>query len=126
MNDDNVPVYGAKIQFKSSRKPDPIKYILWVDSVDLTDTDFLIHDSLNYDDYSNVITSKQHVALSHEEILLSFCTKFGIIVPLISALVETKSTNKKRKRCNTVSDALIYEVTPMIMIIWNIMQDFKR
>lgn len=51
-----------------------------------------------------------------------------MIIPLISALVETKSTNKKRKRCNTVSDALIYEVKPMIMImiIWNIMQDFKR
>ena len=58
MNDDNVPVYEAKIQFKSSRKPDPIKYILWVDSVDLTDTDFLIHDSFYYDGYPNVITSK--------------------------------------------------------------------
>ena len=33
----NVPIYGARMLFGKERKPNPDKYVLWIDSVRLTD-----------------------------------------------------------------------------------------
>ena len=37
MNDENISVYGSRMLFKPNRKPDLKKYMLWSDSVHLTD-----------------------------------------------------------------------------------------
>ena len=45
-NSDDFPLYGARILLGPKRKPDPDKYILWSDSVDLTDTSCFYMDLL--------------------------------------------------------------------------------
>ena len=61
----NVPIYGARMLFGPKRKPDSTKYILWTDSVPLTDPSCYLFGPFNFDSHSNVITTNQHVALTH-------------------------------------------------------------
>ena len=58
LNDDNTPVYGSRILFKPTRKPDLTKYMLWTDSVHLTDLSYFIHGTFNYDSRSDNISAK--------------------------------------------------------------------
>ena len=40
---DNAPIYVARTLFSSKRKPDPKEYMLWSDSVTLTDSKYFIY-----------------------------------------------------------------------------------
>ena len=73
LNDDNTPVYGSRILFKPTRKPDLTKYMLWTDSVHLTDLSYFIYGPFNYDSRSDNISAKQFVALRHCEYFLTSC-----------------------------------------------------
>ena len=46
LNDENIPIYGSRILFKQNRKSAQTKYMLWTDSVHLTDSSFPIMESL--------------------------------------------------------------------------------
>ena len=63
------------------RKPDPIKYILWTDSIHSTDPSCYLHGSFNFTSYSDIITSKQHVALTHWEYVLTVCNTLSFFSP---------------------------------------------
>ena len=70
-------------------KLDSTKYILWTESVHLTDHSCYLHGSFNFDSHSDVITAKQHVAV--------VCNILGIVFPILSTLTDVKSSTKKRK-----------------------------
>ena len=95
----NVPLYGTSMLFGPKRKPDLSKYILWTDSVHLTDSSCYLHDPFNFDSHFDVITAKQHIALTHWEFLLTICHSFSIVPPILSTLADVKGSTKKRKRC---------------------------
>ena len=38
LNDENIPVYGSRMIFKLNRKPNLAKYMLWTDSIHLSDS----------------------------------------------------------------------------------------
>ena len=94
----NVPVYGPHILFSPKRKLNPKKYMLWSNSVHLTDSKYLIHEPFNYDAHTDIIQPKQHVALTHWEFLLSFCCQFSIVPPTLSTLIVCESSTVKRKK----------------------------
>ena len=98
MND--VPIYGSRLLFGSRRKPDYNKYILWKDSVHLTDPSCYLHGSFNFDSHSDVITTNQHLALTHWEYIFTVCNNLGIVSPILSTLTDVKSSTKKRKSRN--------------------------
>ena len=97
LNDENIPIYGSRILFKPTRKPDLTKYMLWTDSVHLTDLSYFIHGPFNFDSRSNVISAKQFVALRHWELLLTSCIALGIVPPTISTLTATKPRKRRKK-----------------------------
>ena len=43
--------------FSPKRKPDLTKYMMWTNSVDLTDQSCFIHRSLNFDSQSDIIST---------------------------------------------------------------------
>ena len=43
LDDNNVPVYGARMLFSLKRKPSLKKCMLWFDSARLTDTKYFVH-----------------------------------------------------------------------------------
>ena len=49
LDESNIPVYDARMLFSPRRKPDLTKYILWTDSVHLTDTSCFLHGPFNFD-----------------------------------------------------------------------------
>lgn len=64
-NDKNdVPIYSVRMLFGPKHKPDSNKYILRTDSIHLTDPSCYLHGTFNFDSHSDVITAKQHVALT--------------------------------------------------------------
>ena len=83
--------------FGPKRKPDSSKYILWSDSVHLTDFSCYLHGSFNFDSYSDVIIAKQHIALTHWKYCLTFFHTFSIVPPILSILTAIKGSTKKRK-----------------------------
>ena len=72
--------------FGPKRKPDLSKYILWIDSVLLIDSSCYLYGPFNFDSHSDVITAKQHVALTYWGFLLTICHSFSIIPPILSTL----------------------------------------
>ena len=75
-----------------------MKYMLWSDSVHLTDSKYCIHGPFNYDEHIEIIQLKQHVALNHWEFLLSFCSQFSIVPPTLSTLTVCELSTVKRKK----------------------------
>ena len=65
LDDNNVPVYGARMLFSQKRKPNLKKFMLQSDSVHLTDTKYFIHGSFNFDAHDDIIQPNQHVYLTH-------------------------------------------------------------
>ena len=97
-NTDNVPVYESRILLGPKRKPDPSKYILWTDSIHLTEISCYLHEPFNFESHSDIISSKQHVALTHWEYLLTICNKLSVVSPILSTLTQAKVARKKRKK----------------------------
>ena len=64
MDDSNIPVYGDRILLHPRRKPDLIKYVLWIDSVPLTDTSCFLHRPFNFDSQSDIISTNQYIFLA--------------------------------------------------------------
>ena len=83
--------------FGPKRKPDSNKYILWTDSVHLTDPSCYLNVPFNFDSHSDVITAKQHVTLTHWEYLLTVCNTLGVVSPILSTLTDVKASTKKQK-----------------------------
>ena len=48
LDDSNNPVYGVRIPFNSRRKSDLTKYMLWTDSVHLTDSSCFLYRPFNF------------------------------------------------------------------------------
>ena len=84
--------------FGQKRKPDLSKYILWTDSVQLTDSSCYLHGPFNFDSHSDVITAKKHIALLYWEFLLTIYRSFSIVPTILSTLTAVRSSTKKRKR----------------------------
>ena len=74
--------------FKPNRKLDLKKYMLWSDSVHLTNVSCFIHGTFNFDSRSDVISAKQFVDLCHWEYLLISCITLGIVPPLFPLLLQ--------------------------------------
>ena len=55
LDSDKVLVYGVRVLFLPKRKADPKKYMLWSDSVNLTDSNYFIYGPFNYDAHTDVI-----------------------------------------------------------------------
>ena len=78
----NVPVYGARILFGPTRKLDLKKYILWTDSIHLTDPSCFLHGPFNFDTRSDVIKPKQYIALTplgippHSLFRFKYCSSY--------------------------------------------------
>ena len=85
-----MPVYGSRMLFKPNRKPNLTKYMVWTDSVHLTNFACFIHGPFNFDSHSDVISAKQFAALRHWEFLLTSCIALIIVPPTISTLTATK------------------------------------
>ena len=90
-------MYGARMLFSPKRKPDETKYMLWTDSVHLTDSSFFLHGPFNFDSHTDIVSAKQFIALHHWEFLLTSCIEFGIVPPTISTLTTTKTKRKKKR-----------------------------
>ena len=97
-DENNVPLYGARIPFDPKRKLYSSKCILWTDSVHLTDSSCYLHGPFNFDSHSDVIITKYHITLTHWEYLLTICHAFSIVPPILSTLTTVKSSTKKRKK----------------------------
>ena len=99
LDKDDVPVYGARILLGPTRKPDLTKYILWTDSIHLTDPSCFLHGPFDFDARPDVIKPKQYVALTHWEFLLTCCSILSIVPPTLSILTDTTHvTLYKRKK----------------------------
>ena len=94
----NFHLYDTRILFGPKRKPYPRTYILWTDFVHLTDSSYYLHDSFNFNSHSDVITAKQHIALTHWEYHLTICHTFSIVPPILSTLTVIKGSTIKRKK----------------------------
>ena len=70
------------------------KYILWIDSIYVTDPSCYLHSPFNFDLYSDIIIVKQYLTLTHWEYLLTICTTFIIVPPILSTLTDVKGSNK--------------------------------
>ena len=58
MNKKNIPVYGARILFGTARKPNDKNYIIWTDSIHLTDSSCYIHGLFNFNSCLDIIKIK--------------------------------------------------------------------
>ena len=96
LDKDNIPVYESRILLGPNRKPNLKKYILWIDSVQLIDSSCYIHGSFNFDSRSDIIKPNQHIKLCHWEFFLTFCSTFSIILPLLSTLIATRPSSKRK------------------------------
>ena len=96
LNDDNILVYGSRMLFKPNRKPNLSKFMLWTDSIHLSDSSCYIHGPFNFDSRSDVISAKQFVTLRHWKLLLTSIIALGIVPPTISTLTQAKP-RKRRK-----------------------------
>ena len=92
-----VPIYGARMLLGPKREPHSNKYILWTDSVHLTDPLCYLHGHFNFDSHSDVITTNQHVALTHWDYLFTACNTLCVVSSILSTLTDVKSSTKKRK-----------------------------
>ena len=88
--------YSSRMLFKPNRKPNLAKYILWTESVHLTDFSCFIHGPFNFDSRFDVISAKQIVVLRHWEFLLTSCIALGIAPPphTMSTLTATNRGNE--------------------------------
>ena len=72
LDDNNVPVYGAHVLFLPKHKPNLKQFMLWSDSVYLSNPKYLIYDPFNFDAHDDIIQPKQNVALIYWEFFYLF------------------------------------------------------
>ena len=77
--------------FSPKRKSYLNVYMLWSDSVHLTDTKYFIHDPSNYDAHGEFIQPKQHMALICYVFFLRFVT--SLVCPPPPPLIYFNSEN---------------------------------
>ena len=77
LDNDNIRAIFAKTETKSE------KYMLWSNSVILTDSNYFIQGPFNYDAHTDVIHPKQHVALTHWEFLLAASLVLSLLCYLL-------------------------------------------
>ena len=99
LDEENIPVYGSRMILKLNLKPNLAKYMLWTDSVHLTDSSYFIHGPFNFDSLSDVIYAKQFVDLRHWEFLLTSCTALDIAPPPLfpPLLQQNRGSEEKNK-----------------------------
>ena len=61
LDDSNIQVYGTCMLFNPRRNLDLTKYILWTDSVHLTDTSCFLRGPFNFDSQSDIIFANQFI-----------------------------------------------------------------
>ena len=74
------------------------KFMLWSDSVHLTDPKYFIHGPFNFDAHDDNIQPHQNVTLTNWEFFFSFCNQFSIVPQTLSTLTVRKPFLKKRKK----------------------------
>ena len=67
--------------FSPKRKPDLTKYMLWTNSVHLTNPSCIIHELFNFDSQPGIISSNQYMYLRHWMFLLTSCNELAIVPP---------------------------------------------
>ena len=70
LDDKNDSDYGSRTLFSPKRKPDLTKYILWTDSVYLTDLSYFIHCPFTFAPHTDIHSVKTN-PLQHWEFLLT-------------------------------------------------------
>ena len=58
LDDENFPMYGAHMLFSPKGKADQTNYILWTDSVHLTDLSCFLHGPFNFDSHTDIVSAK--------------------------------------------------------------------
>ena len=97
LDTNNIPVYGARILLGPNRKSNIKLYILWTDSVHLSDPSCYIHGAFNFDSCSNIIKLNQYIAFRNWEFLLISCSILSIVPPILSNLtIPTTSPVSQR------------------------------
>ena len=86
LDDNNVPVCGARMLFSTKLNQNLKKFVLGSDSVHLTDTKYFIDGPFNFDAHDGVIQPNHHVALTHWGLLFK------------TTLTVSKSSLRKRKK----------------------------
>ena len=84
--------------FSPKCKPNLKKFMLWSNSVHLTDTKYFIHGPFNFEAHDDIMQPNQHVALTHWKLLFSFCTQFSIVPSILSILIVGKYSLRKRNK----------------------------
>ena len=97
-DDNNVAVYGARMLFDPKPKLDPRKYILWTDSVHLTDISCYLYGPFNFDSRSDIFRSQTTYFTNKWKYMLTVYDTFSIVTPILSTLTDVKVSNKKRKQ----------------------------
>ena len=64
-------------------------YILWTDSIHLTDPSCFLRRPFNFDTRSDVVKPKKYIALTQWEFLLTCCSMLSIVPPVLSTLTDT-------------------------------------
>ena len=89
LDKDDLLVNGARILLGPNQKPDLKKFILWTDSIHLTDPSCFLHRPFNFDARSDVVKPKQYIALTYWKFLLTRCSILSIVPPILSTLTDT-------------------------------------
>ena len=91
------------------------KYILWYDSVHLTDASWFIHCPFNFDSRSDIISAQQFIALIHWKVLLTPCNALGIVRPSFPPSVMLRP--RKREEKNNINSIMILYVYTLVLMI---------
>ena len=83
-------IYGAQILFGPTRETNDKKYILWKDSIHLTNSWCYIHGIFNFDSRSDIIKPKTYITLNYWKLPLTTCSTLGIVLSIISTLTDNK------------------------------------
>ena len=71
----NILIYGDRMIFRPKWKPDLTTYMLWTNSVHITDTSFFLHGLFNFDSQSDIISANQYIVLRYSECLIASCNE---------------------------------------------------
>ena len=105
LDENNISGCGARIVSGFNRKPNPKNYILWTDSVHLTDPSCFIHGLFNFDPRSGVIRLK-HMLFLVIRIFFSIVVPLWTLFILFFLLLQVQSLlihTKRKSNCSPFS-----------------------